>query len=282
MKYLLLVLLFSCGTHVVKKDIDRSEDLKDLSSNAEYKASSDTFELSDPSSISQETLEWNQNKVSDTDLQGVAIKKCLNGDSASGLEMLSQAQKVYQKQPSYWNAIGICFFRNKEFFRAKQFFNISLSLDKKYAPALNNLALLSMQKKMWYEALSLLQSAHQAREESQVVNFNLGRVYLAFGHFKEALYHFNSIRDEAFVSNYVVKYVGIAQAALGLYSDSIKNLEAAYRKDAGSNAIKIFLALSYLEVGNKAKSLELGQGLNIRPDDGLYFYFQKLRSKING
>ena len=111
-----------------------------------------------------------------------ALAKCHGGDSGGGLALLKQDAFVKLDSPRYWNQVGACYFVLKDYAKAAFYFDFAIkkSGKKSYAPALNNLGVLSLALKHDHEALDYFKQAYKSNRSLIVPQFNLAQIYLRF------------------------------------------------------------------------------------------------------
>ncbi len=208
-------------------------------------------------------------------------QRCRDKRITEGLEVASNAYGQFKTWPTYWNAIGICYLINKDFYKAKLYFNRALEADKKYAPALNNLGLLLIAKSEWEASLLAFKSALKQNSRSQVVNYNLGRVYLAYGHGSKALAHFTKINDSKFYKEKLAPFMGVAHSLAGQHSKALEILESLYQEDSNNEMVRLFFAYSLKSSGKIAYAKKVIEGMGIGSQNPNYPLFYDLKRGLN-
>jgi tetratricopeptide (TPR) repeat protein len=110
-----------------------------------------------------------------------SLASCHNGDVSKGLKELQRQLKEKEKEPSYWNQVGMCYFLKRHYSKAEFYFQMSLDLSRnRYAPAMNNLGVIKLQKRFFQDALKNFNNAKRRDKSLATPNFNKAQVYLKF------------------------------------------------------------------------------------------------------
>ena len=147
-----------------------------------------------------------------------AVRFCSVGNYQSGKKILDGIYSSYNKTPRFWNAHGVCEWKNGSNKRAKYFFDLAISI-KKYAPSLNNLGVMHYQMGDFQKAFLLFKDASK-----------IGGVNTPY--YNLALLQFN----------------------FGLYDESINNLKEILRKNAKFDKLNILLASNFLRLNDIQES----------------------------
>ncbi len=269
-----LLMMASCASSPRQKDTSVLPEVK-------YQAKSDYFASKADFAIGRETLELDLSVNVGSDQLALIIKQCHSGDFAKAYDLSGELYPQYKNHPGYWNAVGVCFWQKGEVFRAKQFFSIALEKQHRYFPALNNLAIISVNDKDWDQARALLEEAHKIEQRSQVVNYNLGRLYLAFGHYSNALTHLNLLRDSDFKKSKANLYMGIAQMGVKRYQQALELIKPFYLSDKKKDYLKVYYALTLLETDQKSEARKVISDLQIDRRNSLFSYYQRLKRGLD-
>ena len=130
--------------------------------------------LSLQSSDELENMIESQNTISS------ALAKCYLGKISEGLKTLKNEYDRYRRNPSFWNAQGICFFLNKEVRKAVVFYNKALEQYSKYAPAYNNLGVSYLQLGKHQKAMVAFQKASSFKKSNFSSRYNQLSLYLFY------------------------------------------------------------------------------------------------------
>jgi tetratricopeptide (TPR) repeat protein len=170
-----------------------------------YRKKTDFFKNTDNSQIAGETLEidWSPG-YEEEDLFEIS-NICKEIKDQKEIAQLSKYFKAYREHASYWNVIGICFFKLKRLNEAKLFFNRSMEQVKNYAPALNNLALIEIENRRYNEGFRIFQEALKNKKKSDTIRYNLALLLHKFGHFNKSNYFATRIQDRKFVNQVLKK-----------------------------------------------------------------------------
>lgn len=191
--------LVSCGSSQIKDDRLSDEDLADLqgltnddfkpvrdiryNSEADYHVIGDVVNdaLKDESlaKIDPERIEEVEKNI-----QGV-MGLCYLGKTAEGLKKLDELYPKFKKNPSFWNQMGSCYLKQGQYRKAKIFYNKSLSLDKSYVPAINNLGVIYIKEAKDQKALAAFNEVLKFKN-SKTARYNLANMYIKYGQFVKA------------------------------------------------------------------------------------------------
>lgn len=286
MKLLIFMFFISCAgfeeesdsPEVTSKSSQSSTDIqrKTPPQSANYSASSDKLRVANLGSFNSETLDGiNPGLVAQSNDEILSITKlCRSGQASSGQAKAATLHNKYSKWPTYWNAIGLCYYIQNNNYSAKIFFNKALEIKSNFAPAKNNLGLIAIRERKWLLAKDLFKSASQLNPSSQVSNFNMGRLYLAFGHGEKASAHFSRIKDKNFYNKNVLGKHAMAYSMSGNHQRAI----SLFSKISGSTeAMQLFKSYSYAKLGKKREAQAIISRMQIRPENANYGLFSEVK-----
>ncbi|MBT3981108.1 MAG: tetratricopeptide repeat protein [Bacteriovoracaceae bacterium] len=299
MKYLniLLFVLFlvSCSSAPKKTTIDLPDDFDDIKNEdftsvveVPYRSHLDNFKenqaITDDSLAKESLGRFSEKRLEPLIESGDPISKslgmCYRGETQEGLKNLDGNIEKYQKHPSFWTAIGTCYYLRKEFRKALLFYNKTIEVDSNYAPSYNNLGVLYMRDNLDQKALVAFQKAAKLNPFSLTPIFNLAFLYLEYGHIKKAETYFKSLhnqypQDKDVLIGRATTYLfqNKIESALKLYSQ----LDSDYteRPDVGLNfAVGLFLS------GNKNKASDIFEDINVEKLGRLKPYYDRVKKLI--
>lgn len=190
MKYFILLILFvSCASPKKKTEIDldniSDQDFKkpnpiSYNSNDDYFKNIDSEEtqlLNDESIARIEDLD----DISDDDLFTNIARSCYEKEFSKAWDIIRQSYDKYRKNPVFWNQVGNCYLRKKNYRKALLYYNKSLENKKNYVPALNNIGVMYWNRGEHQKALVAFKRASKFGNFSKTPRFNLALLYLEFG-----------------------------------------------------------------------------------------------------
>jgi tetratricopeptide (TPR) repeat protein len=278
MKLLFLILLiFSCS-QVQKKARNGDDSVQDFRVQEELKYSSSQDYLKVSSSFFSTTTYDYEQDLKDDEISKV-VQLCRQKKVNSGLTYANRSYGKYKEWPSFWNAIGLCYYLDDQLYQARLFFNRALNTFKDYAPSLNNLGLVNIKEKRWDEALIAFKEAYKSNPNSQAISYNLGRFYSAFGHGSKALIYYKKIDDIDIYKNKVRPLMAIAYSQSGEHQEAIKLFQSNSNSSIGE---KLFMAKSYLELGDKKNALSLVSEISLQNDHDLWPLLEWIKNEVRG
>ncbi len=283
--FIIFILLVSCAgleednrePEVSEKSIDtdvmkKRKPPRSLS----YSASSDKIKIANLGSFNSETLDGiNPGSVNQSSDEILMITKlCRSGQASSGQAKAATLHNKYSKWPTYWNAIGLCYYIQNNNYSAKIFFNKALEMKSNFSPAKNNLGLIAIRERNWLLARDQFKAAYQINPSSQVSNFNLGRLYLAFGHGDKALTHFSRIKDKNFYNRNVLGKHAMAYSMSGKHQKAISLFS---KTNSSSESMKLFKSYSYAKLGKKQQAKAIISTMQVRPENANYGLYSEVK-----
>jgi len=244
-----------------------------------YSPNSDKINVANLGSFNSETLDGiNPGVAGTTNDEILSITNlCRSGRAAAGQAKAATLHNKYSKWPTYWNAIGLCYYIQNNNYSAKIFFNKALDINRSFSPAKNNLGLIAIREQNWLLARDLFKSAVQLNPASQVANFNLGRLYLAFGHGNKASNHFSRIKDKNFYSKNVLGKHAMAYSMSGNHKKAISLFSKA---NDSSESAKLFKSYSYAKLGKKQEAKAIISTIQVSPNNANYGLFSEVKRII--
>lgn len=134
---------------------------------------------------SLERLAWTT-----TDLKGypASLVACYQGKIKDGLNQLRMTTGK-EKDPNYWNMIGSCYYWNKEYSKAKFYFELGLSYQDKNADLLHNIALVELMQGRVQNATKDFNKIIQNDPFALLARWNLALIYYSIKSPELALKH---------------------------------------------------------------------------------------------
>ncbi len=293
--FLFIIFLLSCGSTTTDSDsfdedgpVSVNEDrqvserkvVKKLPPKSlNYSREFDRIRLSSASGLQRETLDgisFGVSKNSNDDILAIT-SSCRSGNYSAGQGKAASLYNKYKSWPTFWNAVGLCYYLQGNLYSAKLFFSKAIKAEVNYGPALNNLGLTAIKEQKWYEALSFFKDAKRYNARSQVASYNLGRLYLAFGHGNKAVQYFSQINDKNFFKKKVSGKLGIAYSLAGNHKKAISLLE---NEVGSSESMRLFYSYSLAKIGQKAKARSIYSTLQIGRGNPNYNLYQDVKRMI--
>ena len=169
-----------------------------------------------------------------------AIGYCYKRDFDRGLGILKKVYPEFTKNAGYFNMLGTCYFLKVDYIKASLYYNKAIDLDKNYAPAWNNLAVIFLKEKEDHKAKENFTKAMTLAPFSKTPRFNLAQIHLQYGYVEDAYDIFNGLYSSN--SNDPDIIIGLANTYLfkgevGKAINLFKTLDSSYlkRPDAGLN-----------------------------------------------
>jgi tetratricopeptide (TPR) repeat protein len=194
MKYLfLLSLIVSCAQNSRKyAEIDEPEksvNVEELDNSfkqrpVENKYISDLdFILSSENPLARESI------ISSTRPEGdinEIVFLCKTDDIEKGLQKADAQYYKYKNHPDYWNAIGLCFFEQKQFRKALLYFQKTIDIDSNYAPAINNFGIVYLAQNKINKAYEAFMAASKKMPAAVTPRLNLAQLLMTYGLYNKA------------------------------------------------------------------------------------------------
>lgn len=195
-------------------------------------------------------------------------------------QLIQKSHRKFKQNPAFWNQVGTCHLRKKDYRSAILFYNKAREFDAKYAPALNNLGVI-------YQIRGSTQKAALAYKEATKLNplsvtpiFNLAQLQLSGGQLEGALFAFQALvkrNDED-----VDALAGFATALLirGDAAQSVRVFERLPGNAKSSPTYGTNYALALKLSGNDAKAREVLSQVASTPNQEMIAYYNKVKSFI--
>lgn len=293
---LILALLTSCGSSDKKKTSgnNKNQEFAWIENNdfqtekaVKYDETSDLFEgdESEYDSLSSESIarlpEFKLEVVATSkDTIGKVISLCYQRKFKQASQVMDALFKKYKNHPAYWNQVGTCFFLQGNMREALLYYNKSLSLNKKYAPPINNLGVIYQRDGREQKALLAFKKASELNSFSLTPIFNLSQMYLKYGFTDKARSLLSALvkknsKDVDVINSLAVSYMieGNFQEALKWYDKIPRDLHARF--DIGIN-----YALTLSLVGRPSDAKVIFERINVTKLGKSADYYGKVKRHL--
>ncbi|HAZ13081.1 MAG: hypothetical protein A2X86_09825 [Bdellovibrionales bacterium GWA2_49_15] len=142
--------------------------------------------------VSDETLDLTRNKetikaVAKEGPVGEAMSLCYSNQNDQGFKLLQAQAKFHQKNPTFYLALGNCYFLQQKYRMALLFYNKAREINSNFAPAINNIGVVHELDGLHQNALSAYAAATKSRPLSSTPSFNQAQLLLRYNLSKLAL-----------------------------------------------------------------------------------------------
>lgn len=121
------------------------------------------------------------------DIINQILSACYRRQFADAQKMMDQVYRSYNKHPTYYNAVGTCWYLQGKPKKAMIFYNKAREIDPKFAPAYNNMGVIHQKEGKDQSAIKAYEEAVKYSSFSRTPNFNLAQLYLHYGMADKAL-----------------------------------------------------------------------------------------------
>lgn len=284
---LTVLLLTSCATSSKKAPIDPEKvENKDFQRPraTKYNQTDDYFKAVD----SEETAALNDESmarimdvddVSDEDIFSSIAKSCYAKDYDNAWGLIRANHDKYRVNPAFWNQVGTCHLRRKEFRKALLFYNKSLEFKSNYVPALNNIGVMYWQQKQHAKALVAFRKAIESGRFAKTPRFNLALLYLQYGISDKAQATLERLVKMGKTDVDVISALATANSMKQQYKSAIRYCESV--KDYYERAhVGINCALSYYFAGKYEMASDVISDVDQDKLGSWKSYFKKIEKKI--
>tara|TARA_R110002049_G_scaffold154967_1_gene319747 strand:- start:3 stop:947 length:945 start_codon:yes stop_codon:yes gene_type:complete len=254
---------------------------------APFIASDDKFEgsLSDHDSLSKESIARLpapkiEDAIDSNDLTTKLAGLCHANRFNDAFLLVKKQFRKYKKHPGFWNQVGTCYLRKKDYRSAILFYNKSRELDSKYSPPLNNLGVIYQIRGSQAKAYLAYKEASKLNPLSLTPLFNLAQLQLQGGQVDNAIIAFQALVRKN--DDDVDALAGFA-TALFIRGDTEQSLrifdrlpdEAIQNPSYGTN-YSLALKLS----GKEDKAREILARVTSTPSRELIDYYNKVKAFV--
>ena len=156
---------------------------------------------------------------------GLSLVLCYQKKYKNGFDKLDKIFFKYKKEARYWNSLAICYFLSGEKRKSDLYLNKALSLDKKFAPSINNLGVLSNQRKLYKRAFDFFNKSSKVNSFSITPILNKAQVLLRFNLIHKACPVFMNLYSEDPLN----KDIGHGYGTCLLFNDKPKEAYNVYK-----------------------------------------------------
>ena len=121
------------------------------------------------------------------DIINKILSACYRQQFSAAQKMMDQVYRSYHKHPTYYNAVGTCWYLQNKPKKAMIFYNKAREIDPKFAPAYNNMGVIHQKEGKDQSAIVAYEEAAKYASFSRTPNFNLAQLYLHYGMANKAL-----------------------------------------------------------------------------------------------
>ena len=285
---ILLILTSSCAStrkkeainpeYVESKDFIRPKSQKYNQQDDYFKAvnSKETAALNDESMARIMDVD----DVSDEDVFSNIAKSCYSKEYDKAWELIRANQDTYRINPAFWNQVGTCHLRRREYRKALLFYNKSLEFKSNYVPALNNIGVMYWHQGQHAKALVAFNKAVENGKFAKTPRFNQALLYLQFGLSDKAQASLESLVKLGKTDVDVLSALSTAHAMKQEYKTAIsycKKLDDHFeRVHVGTNC-----AWSFYMAGDKEKARDILNDVDQKKLGSWSSYFNKIQKRIN-
>lgn len=281
------------GSLHIEDDVKLDDELSDIQ-NSDFEApaqisfnpSMDMYSdnsKNDP--LSKETMDREDEDFSSllnsSDILTKAMANCYSKNFNEGLQLFDTLYRQYQKNPSYWNQLGTCYYLKNDKRLALLYYNKARSLDAKYAPAVNNIGVILYGERRAQKALEAFKKARELRPFSKTPAFNLAQIYLKYGIANKAKELFTALLNEHPLDQEISNGLATSHLMLGEIEESLALYETIESKYLSRSWIGINFALALKLNGQSAKARAILSQVNERGLGTLKSHYFKV-SKLIG
>lgn len=194
--------------------------------------------------------------------------------------LIKQYNKMYLKNPIFWNHVGTCFLLKGERRKALLFFNKALSFKSNYAPALNNLGVMYMKEKDYSRALVAFKRARKSTDFSKTPRFNLSNLYLNFGLYDKVITHASTLDEENLKDVDVLNMLGTAYLMKNDFKSAIKFFSRIDSDYLVKGRFGINYSLALFLNGNKEKAINSFNDIDEKMNSNWNKYYRSVKNLL--
>ncbi len=205
---------------------------------------------------------------------------CTKGKFKEAYTIAAKSYDRFQKLPSYWNQLGICYMDQREYRKSLLYFNKAIEAERNYVPALNNFGVMYSRQGQYQKAVVAFEKAADIGKFAKTPRYNLARLYLKFGLAQKALPILQSLANSSQTDVGITNAIGTSylmqgnfQSAWKYYQQIPKNLWE--RADIGVN-----IAYAVYKSGNANSAKDIFEGIKKPKDPSIKEYYEQMAQKI--
>lgn len=123
------------------------------------------------------------------------VSLCYQEEYEKAFAIIDEAYGRYKQHPSYWNAVGNCYFKKGDSRKAYLFYNKASEINPGYAPPINNIGVFYLWENKEQKAFEAFKKAVSLNNSARTPRFNLAQLYLRFGFLDHAKRIFRTLRS---------------------------------------------------------------------------------------
>lgn len=287
---LFLIVLGACSSHQKKTDVETvtNEDFKKEPAIEKHQVK-DYFDgnradLENPV-LQNETLALLTDKEMDSleedkdPLVSMAYL-CTKGKFKEAYTVAAKNFDKYQKLPSYWNQLGICYMDQREYRKSLLYFNKALEAEKNYVPTLNNFGVMYSRQGQYQKAVVAFEKAANFGKFSKTPRYNLARLYLKFGLAQKAVPILQSLANDSKMDVGLNNSLGTSYLMQGNYQGAWKYYEQIPKKLWERADIGVNVAFAVFASGNQKAAHGIFKDVKKPKNGELKDYYEQMAQKI--
>ncbi len=202
-----------------------------------------------------------------------SLKKSSAKKASSSCGQVQQVDDfvIKKNQPAYWNALGVCAYQRGKLKQAEMLLTQSLSLQKNFTPALNNLSVLAAEQGDFEKSLALLSLA----QDQKVYLINQGNLLLSLGDASRAKKIFQQLKQKSGYQGDILTGFTIAEY---LKYNTKAVLQLLNSRKPVSTPEALAKAASLVQTGKREEAIKVFEATS---DDGSAFYKQ-IKQRVRG
>jgi Tfp pilus assembly protein PilF len=217
---------------------------------------------------------------SSEDLVGRIVSLCYRGDFARAEQEMDSSYSKLKSHPSYWNQVGTCFLIRGKHRQAQLYYNKALDIDKKYAPAINNLGVIHFREGSFQRALNAFQEASELNTFSLTPSFNVAILQLKYGFVDQAEQVFQALRRQ----NQEEPEILHALATIALFKNDMNRSIGIYRlmdrQHLSQPSVGLNYAVALKLAGRVQDARNVLAGVNSAELAGLEEYYRQVEQYL--
>jgi predicted Zn-dependent protease len=264
--FILLILLASCAQNSRKyAEIDEPEknvNVEELENSFKqrpvenkYIAELD-FVTNSESPLSRESII--SNTTPEGDINEI-LALCKTDDIEKGLMKADTQYYKYKSHPDYWNAIGLCYFEQKQFRKALLYFQKTIDIDPNYAPAINNFGIVYLAQNKVNKAYEAFMAASKRLPGSFTPRLNLAQLLMSYGLYNKAEILLSNLPD--------ILQVKTLRLIINYYSkdrnDSLVSIQALWDKNSYNPLLGLNYSVILAKSGKKSEAKKVLKSIDI-------------------
>ena len=201
---------------------------------------------------------------------------CTKGKFNEAYAVAAKSFDRYQKLPSYWNQLGICYLDQKEFRKSLLYFNKALEAERNYVPALNNFGVMYSRQGQYQKAVVAFEKAAHLGKFSKTPRYNLAILYLKFGLSQKALPILQSLANTSEPDVGIANAIGTSYLMQGNYQSAWKYYQQIPKNLWERADIGVNIAFAVYKSGNSKTAVSIFEDIKKPKDTSLREYYEQM------